>query len=84
MALEVKNHLDTPAGPSSWVFCRPEWASLGKKNSSKVLILYNVRKLIKNRANIIKRVGSQNGLVMSYSRLEILKIMLLFRHETLQ
>ena len=48
-----------------------------KKKSSKVLILYTVRKLIKNWANISKIVGSENGLVTSYSRLQILEIRLL-------
>ena len=48
-----------------------------KKKSSKVLILYTVRKLIKNWANISKIVGSENGLVTSYSRLNILEIRLL-------
>ena len=48
MTLEVKNHSNPPAGPSSWVFYRPEWVFIGKKSSSKVLILYTVGKLIKN------------------------------------
>ena len=56
-----------------------------KKNfSSKVLILYTVRELIKNWVNFNQRVGSENGLVTSYSRLKILKIRLLFRYETSQ
>ena len=42
--------------------------------SSKVLISYINRTLIKNWANINKRVGSENGLVKSYSCLKILKI----------
>ena len=49
MTLEFKNHSDTPAGPSSWIFYRPEWVSIGKKLfSSKILILYTVRMLTKN------------------------------------
>ena len=80
MTWEAKNHSDPPAGLSSWVFCRPEWVSIEKKNfSSKVLILYTVRKLIKNWANIDKIVWPKNGLVMSYSHLKILKIRFLFR-----
>ena len=57
-----------------------------KKNffSSKVLILYTVRKLIKNCANNNERVGSGNGMRTSYSCLKILKIKLLFRYETSQ
>ena len=50
--------------------------------SSKVLILYIVRILIKNWANINKRVGSENGLVKSYSCLKILKIRLILGYET--
>ena len=49
---------------------------------SKVLILYIVRILIKNWANINKRVGSENGLVKSYSCLKILKIRLILGYET--
>ena len=44
------------------------------KISSKVLVLYTVRKLIKNWANINQLVGSENGLLTSYSRLKILEI----------
>ena len=29
--VEVKSYSDPPAGPSSLVFCRPEWISTGKK-----------------------------------------------------
>ena len=45
--------------------------------SSKVLILYIVRTLIKNWANINKIVGSENGLVKSYNYLKILKVRLI-------
>ena len=45
-----------------------------KSFSSEVLISYINRTLIKNWANINKRVGSENGLVKSYSCLKILKI----------
>ena len=31
MTLEVENHSIPPTGPSSWVFYRPEWVSMGKK-----------------------------------------------------
>ena len=80
MTWEAKNHSDPPAGLSSWVFCRPEWVSIEIKNfSSKVFILYTVRKLIKNWANINKIVWPENGLIISYSHLKILKIRLLFR-----
>ena len=54
MTLEVKNHSDPPAGPTSWVFYRPEWVSIEKKISSKVLILCNVRKPIKTEQILIK------------------------------
>ena len=84
MALEVKNHSDPPAGPSNWVFSRPEWISIWKKKlfSSKVLILYIVRTLIKNWANINKRVGPENGLVKSYNCSKILKIRSILGYET--
>ena len=85
MTLEVKNHSDASAGPSSWVFYRPECVSIGKKFfSSKVLRLYTVRKLVKNWANINKTVGCEHELATSYSRLKILKIRLLLRYETSQ
>ena len=43
--LEVKNHSEPPAGPFSWVFYSPQWVSIGKNFfSSKVLVLYSVRK----------------------------------------
>ena len=72
--LEVKNHSDPPAGPSYWVFCRPEWVFLGKKNlSSKVSVLYIVGKLTEIWWKANKRVGSENGLVTSYSRSKFLK-----------
>ena len=74
MTLEVNNHSDPPAGPSYWVFYRPEWVLTGKKLfSSKVLVLYTVGKLIESWTKNNKKVGSENGLVMSYSRLKILK-----------
>ena len=73
LCVEVKNLSDAPAGPSSWVFYRPEWVSIGKK---KVLILYTVRKFIKNWTNINERVRPENGLGTSYSHLKILKIRL--------
>ena len=86
ITLEVKSHLDPPACRSPWIFYRPECVSIGKKkfNSSKVLTLYTVKKLIKNWANINKRVGSENELVTSCSRLKILEIRLLFRFKTSQ
>ena len=37
MTLEVKNHSDPPAGPTSWVFYRPEWVSIEKKNFFKAI-----------------------------------------------
>ena len=56
---------------------------MGKKLfSSKVLILYIVRTLIKNWANINRRVGSENGLVKSYNYLKILKVRLILGYET--
>ena len=74
MTLEVKNNSDPPAGPSYWVFYRPEWVFIGKKKiSSKVLTLYTVGKLIENWTKNNKKVGSENGLKTSYSRLKILK-----------
>ena len=50
---------DPPTGPSTWVFYTPEWVSIIKKFFFKVLILYTNRKLIKNWANINKRVASE-------------------------
>ena len=35
MALEAKNHSGSPAGPSFWVFHRPELVLIGKKNIQK-------------------------------------------------
>ena len=32
LCVEVKNLSDAPAGPSSWVFYRPECVSIGKNN----------------------------------------------------
>ena len=59
MALEIKNLSDPPAGPSTWVFYRPEWISIWKKKlfSSKVLILYIVRSLLKTEQILIKELG---------------------------
>ena len=49
MKFEVKNHSDPPAGPSSWVFYRPEWVFIGKMFFSlKVSMLYTVQQLIEN------------------------------------
>ena len=77
MALEVRSHSDPPAGPSSRLFYRSEWVSKEKKIFS--LIYW---KLIKNWANINKRVGSENGLVKSYRCLKILKIRFILGYET--
>ena len=71
MVLEVKNHSHPLAGPYSWVVYRPEWEN--NFFSLKLLTIYTVRKLVNNWANINKRVGSENELVTSYSRLKILK-----------
>ena len=71
MVLEVKNHSHPLAGPSSWVVYRLEWEN--NFFSLKLLTIYTVRKLVNNWANINKRVGSENELVTSYSRLKILK-----------
>ena len=61
MTLEVKNLSDLLASSFSWVFYRPELMPIGKISFSlKILILYTVRKLIKNRANFNKRFGSEN------------------------
>ena len=62
LCMEIVHDIRRPY--SSWVFYRPEWVSLGKNFfSSKLRILYTVRKLIKNWANINKRVWSEDGLV---------------------
>ena len=65
MTLEAKSHSDPPTSPSSWVFYRPEWVSIGEKT-----ILYIVTKLIKNWVTVNKRFGSKNGLVASYGPFE--------------
>ena len=73
MTLGVKTHSDPPAGPSSWVFYRLEWKNGKHFFSSEVLILNTVGKVIENWTKNNKRVGSENGLVTSYSRSKILK-----------
>ena len=40
MTLEVKNHSDPSAGPSSWVFYRPEWVFIGKKFFKSINSIY--------------------------------------------
>ena len=58
MTLDVKTHSDSPAGPSSWVFYRPEWVSIGKKNYySKVLVLYTARSFLKTEPILKKELG---------------------------
>ena len=57
MTLEVKNHSDPPAGPTSWVFYRPEWVSIEKKNFFKTINITTEQiktELIKTQQMLIK------------------------------
>ena len=73
MTLEVKNYFDPFTGLSYLVFYRPKCVFIEKKLSSKVLILYTVGNFIENGTKNNQRVGSENGLVTSYSCLKILE-----------
>ena len=59
MTEEVKNPSDPLVGPSSWVFYRPEWVSIGKKIFFKSFNITYVllESLLKTEQILIKELG---------------------------